>query len=211
MYVKEIWRYPVKSMAGEQVERATLTPLGIAGDRIILVVNTVGRVVTARTHAALLRHKATTDANSVPLVDGRPWKDPGVLADVRKIAGPKVELIQDESADRFDILPLLVATDGAIAAFGRDGRRLRPNIVIGGVEGLEERKWPGRKLRIGDVVIDIDSLRARCVMTTYDPDTLQQDPAVLRDIVNRFGGELALNCGVEKGGVIARNQQVELI
>ncbi|MEO5926646.1 MAG: MOSC N-terminal beta barrel domain-containing protein [Bryobacteraceae bacterium] len=210
MYLKEIWRYPVKSMAGERVERATVTHLGIAGDREILVINPPGRVVTARSHPALLGHKATIDAKGLALVDGRPWTEPSVLVDIRKIAGPKAELIHDESAERFDILPLLVATDGAISAFGRDGRRLRPNLVIGGVDGLEERKWPGKKLRIGNVVIDIDSLRGRCVMTTYDPDTLQQDSTVLRDIVKRFGGELALNCAVETGGVLEEGQKVEL-
>jgi len=211
MYVREIWRYPVKSMAGEPLERANITGLGIDGDRVVLVLNPQGRVVTARTHAALLGHKGTTGVGGTPLVDGRPWTDPGVLADVRKIAGPRAELIHDETTDRFDVLPLLVATDGAIAAFGRDGRRLRPNLVIGGVEGLDERKWPGRKLRIGGVIIDIDSLRGRCVMTTYDPDTLQQDHGVLKDIVKRFGGELALNCGVEQGGAIEVNQEVQLL
>ncbi len=70
-----------------------------------------------------------------------------------KIAGPGAELIHDETADRFDVLPLLVATDGAIAACGRAGRRLRPNLVIGGVKGLDERQWPGRKLRIGEVAL----------------------------------------------------------
>lgn len=211
MYVKEIWRYPVQSMAGEQLERANVTALGIGGDREVLVLNPQGRVVTARSHPALLGHKGTAGANGVPLVDGRPWTDPAVLADVRNIAGPRVELIHDQTADRFDVLPLLVATDGAIAAFGRDGRRLRPNLVIGGVDGLDERKWPGRKLRIGAVVIDIDSLRGRCVMTTYDPDTLEQDSSVLKDIVKRFGGELALNCAVAHGGVIERNQEVDLL
>lgn len=211
MFVKEIWRYPVKSMAGERLEQAAFTPLGIAGDRVVLVVNTQGRVVTARTHAALLGHKGTTDANGEARIDGRLPSDPSVLAEIRKIAGPGAQLVHDETADRFDILPLLVATDGAIAAFGKDGRRLRPNLVIGGVEGLEERTWPGRKLRIGEVVIGIDSLRGRCVMTTYDPDTLAQDSAVLKDIVKRFGGELALNCAVQQGGVIALNQKVELL
>src|SRR5262249_45441950 len=123
----------------------------------------------------------------------------------------RAELIYDQSAERFDVLPLLVATDGAIAAFGRDGRRLRPNLVIGGVEGLEERKWPGRKLRVGSVVIAVDSLRGRCVMTTYDPDTIDQDSSVLKDIVKRFSGELALNCATEQGGAIERNQNVELL
>jgi uncharacterized protein len=211
MYVKEIWRYPVKSMAGESLAKAKVSPLGIEGDRVVLVVNPQGRVATARSHPALLGHKGTISIDGTPLVDGRPWSEPGVLADVRAIAGSRAELIQDESADRFDILPLLVATDGAIAAFGRDGRRLRPNLVIGGVDGLDERKWPGRKLRIGSVVINLDSLRGRCVMTTYDPDTLQQDPTVLKDIVKRFGGELALNCAVEHGGVIELNQKVELL
>lgn len=199
MYVKEIWRYPVKSMAGESLAKANVSSLGIEGDRVVLVVNPRGRVVTARSHPALLGHKGTTRADGMPLVDGRPWTEPGVLADVRKIAGPRAELIHDETADRFDILPLLVATDGAIAAFGRDGRRLRPNLVIGGVDGLDERKWPGRKLRIGGVAIYLDSLRGRCVMTTYDPDTLEHDPTVLKDIVKRFGGELALNSAVEQG------------
>ena len=62
MYVKEIWRYPVKSMAGERLERAIITPLGIESDRVVLVVNPQGRVVTARSHPALLGHKGTTDA-----------------------------------------------------------------------------------------------------------------------------------------------------
>ncbi len=211
MYLKEIWRYPVKSMGGERLDRAIVSPLGLAGDRVVLVLNKQGRVVTARSHAALLGHHATTAADGTPLVDGRPWTDPSVLADVRKIAGPGAELVPDQTADRFDVLPLLVATDGAIAAFGRDGRRLRPNLVIGGVTGLDERKWPGRKLRIGDVIIDVDSLRGRCVMTTYDPDTLEQDSTVLRDIVKRFEGKLALNCAVEQGGAIALNQAVELL
>lgn len=211
MYVKELWRYPVKSMAGEPLAKANLSSLGIEGDRVVLVVTPAGRIVTARSHPSLLGHKGTTGVDGVPLVDGRHWTEASVLADVRKIAGPDAELIHNETENRFDVLPLLVATDGAIASFGRDGRRLRPNLVIGGVEGLAERRWPGRKLRIGSVVIGIDSLRGRCVMTTYDPDTLQQDPAVLKDIVKRFGGELALNAAVEQSGTIERNQEVELL
>ncbi len=122
-----------------------------------------------------------------------------------------MKLVRDESLDRFDILPLLVATDGAIAAFGRDRRRLRPNIVVGGVSGLDERTWPGSQLVIGDVVIGIADLRGRCIMTTFDPDTLDHDPNVLRDIVNRFGGKLALNCEVLRGGTIQVKQEVKLV
>ena len=168
-------------------------------------------MVTARTHPALLLHRGTIGADGTPLVDGRPWMQPDVIADVRGIAGPQAELIQSDAKSRFDILPLLVATDGAIREFGRDGRRLRPNLVIGGVDGLEERTWPGRRLRIGDVIIYLDSLRGRCIVTTYDPETVEQDASVLRDIVARFRGKLAINSAIEQDGVIHVQQAVELL
>ena len=104
-----------------------------------------------------------------------------------------------------------MATDGAIAAFGRDVRRLRPNVVIGGVEGLAERDWPGSQLCIGEAVIQLDSLRSRCHMTTIDPDTLQVNPDVLRDIVRRFGNKLALNADVARAGLIRVGDAVSLV
>jgi hypothetical protein len=211
MYIKEIWRYPVKSMAGEQLQTARLTSSGVAGDRVVQVQNAYSRVATARTYPDLLGFKATLDPESNPLIDTKPWTDAGILAAVRKAVDAGARLVRDEGLDRFDVLPLLVATDGAIAEFGRDGRRLRPNIIIGGVAGLEEREWEERQLLIGDVVIGIHDLRGRCIMTTFDPDTLAHDPGVLRDIVKRFAGKLALNCEVVKGGEIQVGQEVRVV
>ena len=211
MYIAEIWRYPVKSMAGEQLQSARLTTMGIDGDRVVQVQNAHGRVVTSRTHPDLLGLHSSFNEQGQPVVDGKPWSDPSVLALIRRIVGPGAQLVRDEGPERFDVLPLLVATDGAIAAFGRDRRRLRPNLVIGGVGGLDERAWPGRQLLIGEVVIHIEDLRGRCIMTTFDPDTLAHDPNVLRDIVKRFAGKLALNCGVVEGGSISVGQEVKLI
>jgi len=76
---------------------------------------------------------------------------------------------------------------------------------------LEERSWEGKCLRIGEVMIGIEDLRMRCVMTTFDPDTLRQDRNVLRDIVRRFDGKLALNCWVIQGGNICVGDDVELV
>lgn len=210
MYVSEVWRYPVKSMAGEMLQHAHLTSSGIDGDRVIQVQDSRGHTVTSRTFPGLLGLHATLDERDGPLVDGRPWTDRKVLAAVQDIVGPGARLVEDDSLNRFDILPLLVATDGAIAAFGRDRRRLRPNILVGGVEGMDERTWQGGQLTIGDVVIGIHDLRGRCIMTTFDPDTLQHDPMVLRDIVTRFGGRLALNCEVLMGGSVHAGQEVTL-
>jgi len=167
-------------------------------------------VTTSRTHPRFLGHKGSVGADGVILVDGRPWDGPVAANDVVDIAGPGARLVRDESADRFDVLPLLVATDGAIAAFGHDRRRLRPNLVIGGVEGLSEREWPGASLRIGDVLIGVQDLRLRCIMTSYDPDTQLKDKRIMQGIYERFEGKLALNCFVIHGGAIAVGDDVEL-
>jgi uncharacterized protein len=211
MRVAELWRYPVKSMGGERLQSATMDSLGIAGDRVVHVEDGGGRVITARTHPRLLGRHVKLDGAGEPLVDGVLWSEPEVLREVVDIVGPGARLVRDESASRFDILPLLVATDGAIKAFGHDGRRLRPNIVIGGVEGLAERSWEGQRLRIRDVVIGIEDLRGRCVMTTFDPDTQKQNVNVLKEIARKFEGKLALNCYVIQGGTIRVGDGVELV
>jgi MOSC domain-containing protein len=210
MWLAELWRYPVKSMAGEPLEQAELLADGIAGDRLVQVYDARGRVVTSRTRPRLLGHKAVLGPDGEPLVDGRPWRSEAVAAAVSEAAGPGAKLRRFEGEERFDVLPLLVATDGAIAAFGRDRRRLRPNLVIGGVEGLAERSWEGRVLRIGGALVALEELRQRCVMTTFDPDTQEQDVGVLRDIHERFGGSLALNAAVLQGGRVQVGDPVEL-
>ena len=80
LYVKEIWRYPVKSMAGEPLERARIGRLGLEGDRVFQVRDRQGRIVTARTHRGLLGLRVNLDGQGAPLVGGRPWTDPSVLA-----------------------------------------------------------------------------------------------------------------------------------
>lgn len=211
MKVTEIWRYPVKTMAGEKLQRARIGPLGIEGDRVVHVEDARERVITSRSHPRFLGHKSTLGLDGEPLVDCRPWDSPEVAAEVADIARPGAKLVRYDGIERFDVLPLLVATDGAIAAFGHDHRRLRPNLVIGDVEGLTEREWPGGCLRIGTVLIGVQDLRLRCIMTSYDPDTQVQDKEIIRGIYRRFEGKLALNCFVIESGEIAVGDDVQLV
>lgn len=210
MWVAEIWRYPVKSMRGERLERAVLGQDGIDGDRRLFVRLPGGAVATARRFARLLTLSATTSPDGDVLVDGRRWDDPGIAERVESVTVAGARLVPSDQT-RFDILNLLVATDGAIAAFGYDGRRLRPNLVVGGVDGLAERTWEGRVLQVGPAQIQVADLRGRCVMTTFDPDSNVQDPEVLRSIVRRFDGSLALNAEVATGGPIVVGDPVRLI
>ena len=211
MHVAELWRYPVKSLAGERLEQAEIRPDGMVGDRLVQVYDARGHVVTARKHPDLLGHRGTLGPDGEPRIDGWPWASPEAAAAIAQAVGWKARLERFTGEERFDILPLLIATDGAIAALGVDGRRLRPNIVVGGVDGLGEREWPGRRLRIGEVEIAVAQLRARCVMTTYDPDTQVQDPGVLRRIVREFGGTMALDCAVLAGGPVRLGDPVMLL
>jgi len=210
LYVAGLWRYPVKSLSGERVSTAVLAAGGIPGDRMVRVRGPEG-VRTSRRHYRLIGLHGTLDRDGRARINGYAWDSAEALALVRAAAGADAWLEEWKGLERFDILPLLVATDGAIAAFGRDVRRLRPNVVIGGVEGLAERAWPGSQLCIGEAVIQLDSLRSRCHMTTIDPDTLQVNPDVLRDIVRRFGNKLALNADVARAGLIRVGDAVSLV
>jgi uncharacterized protein YcbX len=210
MHLAAIWRYPIKSMRGESLDAAALTSEGIDGDRTVQAFDRRGRLATSRTHPALLGHHGGMGANGEPTVDGHDWRGAEARTLIEEALGPGATLAKDPQR-RFDVLPLLVATDGAIEAFGRDSRRLRPNLIIGGVTGLQERQWEGRRLQIGAAVIFLDDLRARCVMTTYDPETMSQDPAVLRDIVRRFDGTLCLNAAVVTPARITVGDPVHLL
>ena len=117
MKVAAIWRYPVKSMAGERVSRIDVTESGLAGDRIVQVYDRAGRIATARTHPRLLQLRATLGPDGEPLVDGLRWNSSEAKKRVEAAVGPGASLEWFEGPERFDVSPLLVGTDGA-------GRRL---------------------------------------------------------------------------------------
>ncbi len=211
MWIAELWRFPVKSMAGERLDWAEVTTDGIVGDRIVHVSGPGGRIITSRTHPRLLGLHGSLGPDGEPQVDGRPWGSPEITDAVHAAAGLKANLVRYAGPERFDVLPLLIGTDGAFEQLGVDHRRLRPNIVIGGVDGLAERGWPGSRLRVGEALVSVAKLRARCIMTTYDPDTQEQDLSVLRRIASEFGGVMALDCAVLKGGRVAVGDPVELL
>jgi uncharacterized protein YcbX len=198
-------------MAGERVRSTQLTSMGIVGDRVVQVYDQRDRIVTARTFPRLLTLGSTLGPDGEPLVNGLPWRAAEVRRLVEAAVEPGAHLKRFEGPERFDILPLLICTDGAVSIFGRDIRRLRPNLVIGGVEGMGERQWRGASLRLPDAAIGLADLRGRCVMTTFDPDSNAQEPDVLRDIVRRFGGRLCLNAEVTRAGRVEVGHAVELI
>jgi uncharacterized protein len=211
MHVSELWRYPVKSLKGEKLEQAEISLLGIPGDREIIVRSASGRLFTSRGKPKLLGLRGALDGNGLATINEHPWNSPEALKLVSEAVGEPARLEQVPQPNGFDILPLLIATDGAVKAIDIDQRRLRPNILISGVNGLDERNWVGDTIAIGNVRIKAVKLRERCVMTTYDPDTQVQDRSILLRIVREFDGVAALDCSVIEPGTIRVGDAVELL
>lgn len=208
LFVSELWRFPVKSMGGERLARAELGPTGLVGDRLVGVVGSRGKIVTARVRPQLLERRSVLGPDGEPLVDGRPWASEEVGALLRaSLRDDGAKLVRLEPVRRYDMLPLLVTTDGAIATFGHDGRRLRPNLVLGGSPGLEERTWEGKRIRIGEVLLGVRTLRERCIMIVYDPDTNKRDLSVLTELRDKHDGRLGLDVFVIQGGTLAEGDR----
>lgn len=206
MHVKALWRYPVKSLGGEPLDAATFTDNGVEGDRLVHVQGPHG-VLTGRTRHDLLTIPAATGPNG-PEVAGHPWDSAEANAYVAPFGG---KLTRYTGPERFDVLNVLVATDGAVNALRADVRRLRPNILIGGTELGEEETWPGSALVIGDVVIGMLQRRLRCVVTTIDPDSGAQDLTVFRRIRDGFDSRLCLDSWVVRPGVVRVGDPVEVV
>lgn len=208
--ISQLWRYPVKSLRGETMESAVLSSDGIEGDRVVHVAGARGPL-TGRTRHGLLTLGATTGSDGVPRIDGNPWDSPEAAKLAREHGGAEARLAADNTPERFDILNLLVATDGAVERFGYDVRRLRPNIVLSGVPAEMEPELPGHAFAVGEALIGVPSVRQRCIVTSIDPDTGDQNLDAFRRIGKVFGGELALNCWVIEPGLMRIGDLVRVV
>lgn len=208
MRVAQIWRYSVKSLRGEKLEAAEVLADGIRGDRSTQVVDHKGARMTGRTAKRLLGLQSGLAGSGEPTIDGHAWDSEEALGLIRDAAGPGASLAP--LGRHFDDRAILVATDGALDALGVDYRRLRPNIVIEGVEGLAENQWVGRRLRLGQVELDVVDRCVRCVMTTINPDTLEVDPGVLKKINDEFDSKMCVLCEVATPGTLQAGDPVEL-
>jgi hypothetical protein len=76
------------------------------------------------------------------------------------------------------------------------------------VHGLTGRGWQWSLLSAGDAVIALADLRERCIMTTWDPDSLEHDVDVFRHIRTNLDGTLALNAWAD---CVARGDEVRML
>lgn len=81
-----------------------------------------------------------------------------------------------------DGFPLLLTTEASLALLGEwlgetlDMMRFRPNIVISGNTAFAEDSW--KRLRVGNVELEVAKPCSRCAIPTLDPFTGERNPAV---------------------------------
>lgn len=224
-----IYRYPVKSMRGEALDRIALGWTGLDGDRQYAFHKSQDHSrfpwFTARIHAEMVLYTARyadadtkTAAVTVAAPDGVVFDiaAPELIARFTAAAGMDVSMLR-LGRGCHDSLPVSVIGQGTIDAVSTAHGapvtvdRFRPNIVI---DAGVERDWLGRTLVIGDadsgVRLSVNRPIERCAFITVHPDTAKRDAKVMRTVVEHFNNEIGVHCVPERLGDVAPGMKVWL-
>jgi uncharacterized protein len=222
-----LWRYPVKSMAGEELDSVEVSWHGLAGDRRWAFIRD-GQArsgfpwLTIRERPELARYRPCFAEPDRPNASLTLVRTPsGGELDVASPAlaaelGPGVRVIKQDRGV-FDTMPLSLLTTQTLAGLGRmvgtglAAGRFRPNLLVDAAGGdFPEDAWVGRVLRLGGLRMRVDQRDQRCVMVTIDPVTLERNPAVLRAIARERDARLGVYGTTVAPGRVAVGDPVEL-
>jgi hypothetical protein len=204
--IRQLARFPVKSMRGEALAAATLSLQGIPEDRRYAFVQAESRSsfpwLTARQLPEMLRYTPSiekpgsvdqTVAVTTPSGEKWPVDSEELRRALEASSGRAVFLLRDYRGS-YDVANISLISRQTIAQIAQESGtqenpwRFRPNLLVEleGGGGYEELNWVGRVLRVGETArIAITEVDERCMMITLDPDTAQPNPAVLRCVVQQ--------------------------
>lgn len=233
MQVTELWRYPVKSMGGEQLQSATIGELGIDGDRGWGVFDVAtATVLTARRSPQLLFASARlTDGELVvTLPEVGDVDERGASAALSRWLGHEVQLRQAGDEGGTYEVPIDFENDAnwvswtgpegawhdskwsrlSLVSTGSLGdwdiRRFRTNIVV---DGAGEDDFVGDHVRIGGTELAVCKQIDRCVMITRPQPGLERDIELLKHINAEHDTFLSIGALVATPGVIQIGDEVE--
>ena len=227
--VVDLWRYPVKSLQGERLEAADITPEGIFGDRAYGIVDDATKLVlTARREPRLLEAAASYRPDgsvTITLPDGSVADDD---ADLSAWLGYAVHLqaARPEVAGRYEIAldfehedasewfqwsgpagPFHDSTRTRVSLLSEatirdwDARRFRANVLL---SGAGEEALVGSTVRVGQAELDVGKEIDRCVIVTRpQPGGIARDLDVLRTIHRERAGNLGVGALVRTPGRVA--------
>lgn len=230
-YVEAIFRYPVKSMGGEQLESANLGWHGIDGDRRLAfrrIDYSGGRPwLTATKLPELLlfapqRHDSDAQEElptHVRTPDGEELSVFGeeLARDVGRRHGAPVQMTQLDHGIFDDATISVIAFDtvheiGRLAGRSPDVRRFRPNVVARLLRSVpfQEDEWLGGVLSFGDgddaPAVTVTTRDVRCSMINLDPDSASPAPEMLKAVVRANQNCAGVYGAVTRTGRVAVGQ-----
>jgi uncharacterized protein len=231
--VEAIFRYPVKSMAGERVDVADMGWHGIDGDRRLALRRTQDRTsfpwLTATKLPDLLlftplRHENDGEGDlptHVRTPEGTEMaifgEELAVEIERRHRAPVHMLHLRDGIFDEASVSVITAETVreiGTLAGSAPDVRRFRPNIVVRLLRPnpFEEDKWLGGVLLFGEPGegprVSVMMRDVRCSMVNFDPDSGRADPEVLKSIVRTHQNTAGIYGTVVRIGRLAIGQTV---
>lgn len=222
-----LWRYPVKSMAGEALPEVDVGWHGLAGDRRWAFIRS-GVVQSGFPWLTIRERNDLGHYRPSFVKPDRPDKSPTVVrtpsgatfdvADPALAAElyPKEVRAIRQSRGVFDTFPLSVITTQTIGRLAEmvgarlEVQRFRPNILVEADddEPFAEDSWVGCVLRIGGMRMRVDKRDGRCVVITIDPVTTERNPAILRAVAGERQGCLGVYGTTVEPGVVAIDDPV---
>jgi uncharacterized protein YcbX len=221
-----LWRYPVKSMAGEALDEADVSWHGVSGDRRWAFI----RPGLERSGFPWQTIRERSDMGQFRPSFAEPQRPDTSRTLVRTPEGSELDVLDPALADElgeglrvikqdvgvFDTMPLSLISTQTIASLGAlidatlDVRRFRPNLLVeaAGGGGFPEDEWVGSVLRIGGLRMRVDQRDKRCVMVNVDPDSSERDPAVLRAIARARQARLGVYGTTVEPGRVAIGDRV---
>lgn len=227
--VKEIYRYPVKSILGESLSSVLIDPRGIVGDRLWAIKNENGKFGSGKTTRrfqqieGLFNYKARF-LGDIPILimpDGTEYRgdDDRVNKALTESLGIQVTLAKEESVSHFDEGPISIITTSALKRISQDlgetvdPRRFRANLLIETEEtGFLEEEWVDRVIQVGpSVTLKIIAPLQRCIMVNNSQEELKQDARILKTLVRNYDALFGVWAKVERCGEVSVGDETVIL
>jgi uncharacterized protein YcbX len=230
-HVEAIFRYPVKSMAGERLEAAKLGWHGLEGDRRLAFRRmedrsgfpwlSAGKLPDLVLFTPQRREDGADLPTHIRMPDGdeTPVFGEELAAEVGRRYGAPVRMMQLKHGIFDEASVSVIASDtvceiARLAGLRPDVRRFRPNVVVRSLRPVpfQEDEWVGGVLSFGGEedapAIAVTMPDVRCAMVNLDPDTASPAPEALKAIVRANQNNTGIYGAVTRIGRLAVGQTI---